>query len=119
MEMQKEFQKLHKRLDRFEERFATKDDLKAQTKELEAKFATKEDLKAQTKELEEKFATKDDLKAFATKDDLKAAVVELKEYTDDQTELLALMVNKNIVEPLEDHFRETAFMKAWRTRSRK
>jgi len=50
--------------------FATKNDLKAMEQRFDRKFATKDDLK--------RFATKDDLKAFASKNDLMSMEIRLK-----------------------------------------
>lgn len=74
------------------DRFATKDEMKAELK----RFATKKDLERfATKDDLRNFATKDDLKQFATKDDLKKFAtrdemkVELKRFAtkDDITNL--------------------------------
>lgn len=145
MEIQKEFERLHKglskinkRLDGFEKRFASKDDLKAFASKDDLKvFATKDDLKA--------FATKDDLKAFATKydlialegrmdtkfvtkDDLKLAVAEqtteLKQFAEDQTEQLAQIIATTVAEPLDRHLREVSMfeelsMAVWKQISNK
>lgn len=65
-------------LEKNQEKFATKEDLK--------EFATKEDLKAfATKEDLKRFATKEDLKVFPTKEDLKAFATkdDLQEFRND------------------------------------
>lgn len=130
MEIQKEFQKLHKRFDELDQKFATKDDLKKfaikddlkkfATKDDLKKFATKDDLKkfaikddltSMEQRLNTKFATKDDLTSmeqrlntkFATKDDLKAQTQELKEFAELQTANLAAMVKTSIADPLQKH----------------
>ncbi len=78
---------------------ATKDDLKGfATKEDLGKFATKEDLK--------QFATKEyldgKLSNFATKTDLENVVKEMKTFTEDQIEKLALNIQQTIALPLEE-----------------
>lgn len=119
-EIKIEFQKLHKefarfdkRLDDFERKFASKDDLKALEGRMDKKFVTKDDLVALESRIDQKFMTKDDLEKC-----LSGLEVRLKDYTDQQTETLAAMIQRSIVEPLESHLeenaRETDFMKAWR-----
>lgn len=66
--------------------------------EIKKNFATKDDLK--------NFATKEDLKNFATKDDLKSQTQELKDYSDQQTEKLALIIATSVAEPLDKHLQE-------------
>ena len=110
-----------------EKKFATKTDLISQTQELRAEFASKADLATQTKELRAEFASKKDLVdqtkelkvEFASKADLKSQTQELKAYADDQTEILAQIINKNITEPLDRHLQEVAtvesvFMQTWK-----
>ncbi len=72
-----------------------------------AKVATKEDLKDfATKEDLKQFATKEyldgKLSNFATKTDLENVVKEMKTFTEDQIEKLALNIQQTIALPLEE-----------------
>lgn len=49
-------------------------------------------------------ATKDDIKNMATKDDLASQTRELKEFAEDQTDVLARIIATTIAEPMERHF---------------
>jgi len=60
-----------------------------------AKFATKADLIQEIDSLENK---------FATKDDLFAQTLELKTFSENQTETLARIIAATVVEPMERHF---------------
>ena len=119
--MQQEFDKIHenfaklvKHVDqRFNEldlKFATKDDLSSfATKDDLNGFATKDDLKG--------FATRDDLFAmelrmdakFATKADLESQTEDLKAFAEEQTEILAQIIETTVAEPLHQHLRRPAW----------